>query len=416
MDKLLKKKIWTRSRILWISLGIIFIIGFLQKFMFGDRSSRLNVQRDRLKIDTVRRDSFQDYISIIGTVNPIKTIYLDAIEGGRVEEVLIEEGNNVTTGDVILRLSNTNLQLNIMNREAEIAEQMNNLRNTRLLMEQNKLDLKKQLLELDYFIDEQERASKRAQKLYENELISKEEFDEITEKYEYLRSKKVLVLETQKQDSTFRSLQIAQLEASVKRMQDNYSLVRQKLQSLDVTAPVSGELARLTAEIGEAKSAGERLGQINILDSYKLQADIDEYYISRVIRGLQGQFAFDGQTFTVEVTKVYTVVNNGRFTVDMVFVGDIPAKIRIGQTFHVRLELGEPQEATLLARGSFYQSTGGRWVYVVDPSGNFASKRDIKLSRQNPNYFEVLEGLSPGERVIVSSYETYEEIDKLMLK
>lgn len=416
MDRIIKKKLWTPKRIIWMALGLIIVVLVLYSLIFGDKSSRLNVQRERLTIEQVVMDSFHDYISITGTVIPISTVYLDAMEGGRVEEILQEEGNLVNEGDVILRLSNTNLHLEIMNREASLAEQMNNLRNTRLLMEQNKLDLKQQILELEYRVRMQEKEYLNKQSLYEKKYISEDEYRDARESYEYLFNRMELVIESQKQDSLFRNIQILQLEESVNRMQDNLNLVRKRLENLNVKAPVAGELAFINAEIGESKSAGERLGQINILDSYKIRAEIDEYYISRIVRGLPGDFEFSGQTYQLEVTKVYTIVTGGRFTVEMEFVSALPERIRTGQTFRIKLELGVPKEAILISKGGFYQTTGGQWVFVVDPSGQFAVKRDIRLGSMNPRYYEVLEGLEPGESVIISSYDNFGRAEKLIIK
>ena len=416
MDRIIKKKKWTIKKIVWLSIGTIILILILYTFIFGDRSSKLNVQLERITIEQVKKDYFQDYISITGNVEPIRTVYLDAIEGGRVEEILIEEGSIVKKDDVILKLINTDLYLNIMYREAEAAEQMNSLRNTRLLMEQNKLDLKKQILELNYFINQQNEIYESNKHLYNNSFISKQEYEDSKDRYEYLMNKKELLIETQKQDSIFREVQIEQLEASVERMQENLNLVRKKLENLDVKASVNGQLASLNAEIGEAKSQGQRLGQINVLDSYKINAEIDEHYISRVNTNLRGEFEFTGNIYRLEVKKIYPEVRNGRFSIDMEFSDNQPENMRIGQTFRVKLELGEPKEALLMSRGGFYQSTGGQYVFVVDESEEYAIKRNIRLGRQNPKYYEVLEGLEPGEKVIISSYDNFGRADKLILK
>jgi HlyD family secretion protein len=416
MDRIIEKKRWTVKKLIWSSIALAILILILYTFIFGDRSSKLNVRVDRISIEEVKKDYFQDYISFTGNVEPIRTVYLDAIEGGRVEEILIEEGSRIEKGDVILRLSNTDLYLNIMYREAEAAEQINNLRNTRLLMEQTKLDLKKQILELNYLLSQQKDMYESNKELFDKTFISNQEFKDSKDRYEYLLTKKELLVESQKQDSIFREIQIEQLEASVERMQDNLNLVRKKLDNLDVMAPVKGQLAYLNAEIGEAKSQGQRLGQINILDSYKINADIDEHYISRVNKNLQGEFEFTGKTFRLKVKKIYPEVRNGRFAIDMVFVGNPPENMRIGQTFRVKLELGTPKEALLLVRGGFYQSTGGQYVFVVDESGEFAIKRKIRLGRQNPKYYEVLEGLKSGDEVIISNYDNFGNADKLILK
>jgi len=416
MDRIIEKKKWTVKRIFWFSfIGIIAIL-IIYNIFWGDRSSKLNVRTERITIAEIKEDFFQDYITITGTVFPIRTVFLDAIEGGRVEEIYIEAGSMVEEGDVILKLSNTNLHLSIMNREASLAEQMNNLRNTRLLMEQNKLGLRRQLLELDYSLSIQEREYENKKDLYEKNFISDKEFTDIKERYEYLMDSRELVIENQKQDSLFRAVQIKQLEESVERMEENLILVRQKLDNLNVKALVSGELAFVNAEIGEAKSAGERLGQINVLDSYKIQANIDEHYISRVNVNLPGEFVFTNETYKLKTTKIYPEVRNGRFSIDLEFADNYPQNIRIGQTFRVKLELGQSKVALLIPRGGFFQSTGGQWIYVLDDTESFAEKRDIRLGSMNPRYIEVLEGLEAGEKVVISSYDNFGDVDKLILK
>ncbi|MCK5347471.1 MAG: HlyD family efflux transporter periplasmic adaptor subunit, partial [Candidatus Heimdallarchaeota archaeon] len=351
MDRIIEKKKWTVKKVLWLTFGGIVAIFIIYNIFWGDRSSKLNVRTERITIEEIKEDFFQDYITITGTVFPIRTVFLDAIEGGRVEEIYIEAGSMVEEGDVILKLSNTNLHLSIMNREASLAEQMNNLRNTRLLMEQNKLGLRRQLLELDYSISIQEREFENKKDLYEKNFVSDKEFTDIKDRYEYLLNSRELVIENQKQDSLFRAVQVKQLEESVRRMEENLTLVRQKLDNLNVKALVSGELAFVNAEIGEAKSAGERLGQINVLDSYKIQANIDEHYISRVNVNLPGEFVFTNETYKLKTTKIYPEVRNGRFSVDLEFVDNFPQNIRIGQTFRVKLELGQSKVALLVPRG-----------------------------------------------------------------
>ncbi len=416
MDRIIEKKKWTIKKVLWLTVGGIIAILIIYNIFWGDRSSKLNVRTERITIEEIKEDFFQDYITITGTVFPIRTVFLDAIEGGRVEEIYIEAGSMVEEGDVILKLSNTNLHLSIMNREASLAEQMNNLRNTRLFMEQNKLGLRRQLLELDYEINIQEREYENKKDLYEKNFVSDKEFTDIKDRYEYLLNSRELVIENQKQDSIFRAVQVKQLEESVERMEENLALVRRKLDDLNVKALVSGELAFVNAEIGEAKSAGERLGQINVLDSYKIQANIDEHYISRVNVNLPGEFVFTNETYKLKTTKIYPEVRNGRFSVDLEFVENYPQNIRIGQTFRVKLELGQSKVALLVPRGGFFQSTGGQWIYVLDKSESFAEKRDIRLGSMNPRYIEVLEGLEAGEKVVISNYDNFGDVDKLILK
>jgi len=330
--------------------------------------------------------------------------------------VMIEEGTMVYKDDVILRLSNTNLHLDIMNREANLAEQINNLRNTRLSMEQNKLSLKRQLLDLNYQLSSQKRNYENDINLYEQKYISVREFDESKEKYEYLKKNRELVIENQQADSLFREIQVAQLENSVDQMEMNLEFVRQKLGNLKVKAPVNGLLVSVNAEIGEAIGSGQRLGQIHVLDDYKIRLEIDEHYISRVNSDLVGTFDFNGESFNLHIKKIYPEVRNGRFGVDLVFTDSIPEQIRTGQTFRVKLELGESQMALLVPRGAFYQSTGGQYIFVVDPTGKFAVKRNIRLGRMNPKYYELLEGLKEGEKVIISSYDNFGKAEKLILK
>jgi HlyD family secretion protein len=416
MDRAIEKKNWTPKKILWVSLGGIIAIIILYNLIFGDHTSKFNVHKERISIEEVQNDYFQDYITQTGTVEPISTIYLDAMEGGRVEELLIEEGVMVEKDEVILRLSNTNLHLDVMNREANLAEQINTLRNTRLSMEQNKLSLKRQLLDLNYQLGIQKRNYQNSINLFKQNYISDKEFDETKEKYDYLIKNRELVIENQKADSLFREIQVVQLENSVDQMQMNLEFVRQKLGNLKVKAPVRGLLVSVNAEIGEAIGSGQRLGQIHVLDEFKIRLEIDEHYISRVNSNLIGEFDFTGTSYGLRIKKIYPEVRNGRFGVDLVFIDAIPDQIRTGQTFRVKLELGASQMALLVPRGAFYQSTGGQYIFVVDPTGKFAVKRDIRLGRMNPRYYELLEGLEAGEKVIISSYDNFGKAEKLILK
>lgn len=283
-------------------------------------------------------------------------------------------------------------------------------------MEQNKLTLRSQLLEIDYQFQTQQRLFEKNEALFQARHISQEEYEKSKEQVDYLSKRRQLLVENQVQDSIFRGTQVRQLEESIDRMHQNLRMIKKKLDDLDVKAPAEGLLASLNVEIGESVSSGFRLGQVHILDAYKLQVEIDEHYISRVARGLKGEFEFAGSDYDLQLSRIYPEVRNGRFSVDMEFTGEVPEKIRIGQTFRIRLELGESRSAVLLPRGGFYQSTGGQWVYVVDPSGSFATKRNIRIGRQNPRFYEVLEGLEEGEKVIVSSYDNYGNVDKLILK
>jgi len=416
MDRKIEKKKWTIKKLATYGMGILLLLFVIYNFLLGDSSSKLNVQKERLTISTVSQGPFQEFIPVTGNVVPIKTVYLDAVEGGRVEFKYIEEGTLVETGDKILKLDNTNLHLDIMYREAELFQQINNLRNTRLDMERTRLNLQTQLAQIDYDLRTKKRIYERNKELIQKNLISRFEYEQSLDEFNYLSRSKELTIETHKQDSVFRVSQIKQLEASIRRMQENLEIVKNKLENLVIKAPISGQLTSLNAEIGESKALGERLGQIDVLDSFKVRVDIDEHYIARIEIGKTGNFEFAGNTYNLEIRKIYPEVLNGRFGVDMYFTDEVPQGIRRGQTLHIRLALGDLSEAILLARGGFYQKTGGQWVYLLDESGEYAVKQPIRLGRQNPQHFEVIEGLRPGQMVITSSYETFGDNDKLVLK
>ncbi|MBA7530938.1 hypothetical protein ES705_23149 [subsurface metagenome] len=417
MDRPIENKSKITKRIIWISVSGIILLLILYQIIFGDRSTKLNVDINKVTIDEVSKGPFLNYIAQTGTVEPIQTIYLDATEGGsRVEEIMIEEGNMVKEGDIIVKLSNTSLILEISNYEALVSRTSNELRQARLLMEQQTLNSKSQLLDLQYRILQQERQYDYNKVLVKDNHISIEEFEFSREQYELSLEKLELLRENLKQDSVFRNVQVGALEKSVRRMQDNLKLVNKRLESLNYMAPVSGELASLDLEVGQVISRGQRIGQINILDSYKLRVDIDEYFIAKVSKGLTAACDFAGTSYSCIIRKIYPEVTNGRFSVDMEFVDEVPAQIRIGQTSRIKLELGKPKITVRIPRGGYFQSTGGQWVYVVDPSGSFAEKRKISLGSQNPRFYEVLDGIQPGEKVVTSSYDNFGDVDKLIFK
>jgi HlyD family secretion protein len=416
MDRIIEKKRGlTMKKAIYgiLAVGLIALLAFA---IFGDKGSKYNVDLSRITIDEVVRDVFQDYITEQGTVQPIRTIYLDAVEGGRVEEILIEEGDLVTKGDVILRMSNNNLLLEITNNEAQVVRAINELRTARLLMDQQKLANKQQIIELSTSVTQQKRMFENNKTLVGQNHISVEEFERSREAYESSLAQLKLVKENFYNDSIYRAIQISSLEASVESMEKSMQIIRRRLENLNLRAPVDGELASLTPEIGQVINYGNRIGTINILDSYKLRADIDEHYIARIHTGLLAECDFAGTSYPAEIVKVYPEVQNGRFGVDLVFTGSLPEQIRIGQTSRIRLQLGESRQGLLLPKGGFYNKTGGQWVFVVDPSGDFAVKRDISIGRQNPRYYEVLDGLEEGERVITSGYQHFADHDKLVLK
>ncbi len=416
MDRKIEKKKWPPKKIAGFAAVGLFVILVLYVFLFRLSKSTLNVKTERITISSVTRGPFQEFIPIMGNVLPINTFYLNAVEGGRVEEIYLEAGTFVKEGDGILRLANTNLLLDIMWREAELFQQSNNLRNTRLSMEQYRLRLNQDLAEIENQLQQQKRTYERYKELVKDNLISKHEYELAKDQYDYLIKRKELTIESQKNDLEFRQAQIDALEASLKRMQDNLAIVKQKQENLTIRAPVSGHLTALEAEIGQSKSPGQPLGQIDVLEGFRVRADIDEHYIARVETGRKGEFDFAGNSYGLIVRKIYPEVKDRRFEVDMEFIGEGPEEITRGQTLHIRLELGDISEAILLPRGGFYQTTGGNWAYVVDESENVATKRRIRLGRQNPQVFEVLEGLGPGDRVITSSYESFGNMDRLVLK
>ena len=416
MDRKLEKKRGITRKNIWYFLFAALMLAVLGIIIFGDKSSKYNLDVSRVTIEEVRQDVFQDYITVQGTVEPITTVYLDAVEGGRVEEILIEEGNMVKKGDVILRLSNNNLLLEITNGEAGVVRAINELRTVQLTMDQTRVRYKQQIIELETQVMQSKRQYENNKILFADKHISREEFDQSRENYNASRQLLTLVKENYRNDSITQSIQISSMESSVQSMEESMRIIRRRLDNLNIKATVDGELATLNPEIGEVITYGTRVGTINILDSYKLRVDIDEHYIARIQRGLTGECDFASNPYSGVITKIYPEVQNGRFAVDMVFTDEVPEQIRIGQTSRIRLQLGESKEGILLTKGGFYQTTGGQWVFVLDPSGEFATKRDISIGRQNPRYYEVLDGLEPGEKVIVSSYQNYADHDKLMLK
>lgn len=416
MDRKIEKKKWPPKKIAVYSVSAVFIVFVLYNFIFGDSSKKLNVETERINISTVERGPFQEFTPITGTIQPLETFQLDVSDGGRVVKKFVEEGAFLNAGDPILQLDNAQLRLSIIYNEANVFQQINNLRATKLSFQQSKLDLQARLLEVNKNVREQKRNYEVNKKLYEKGLISENEYLDSKDQYDFLENHRKLTLETYQQDSIFRAEQIKQLETSVNTLEGNLSITKSQLENLTVKAPITGQLTALNAEIGQSIAAGENIGQIDKVDSFKVRANIDEYWIARVSPGQNGEFTFADESYRLQVKTVFPQVTNGSFQVDMIFLGELPKGIRRGQTVHIKLELGELTEALYVDRGGFYQSTGGQWIFVVDPSGDFAVKRNIKLGRQNTQYYEVLDGLKEGEKVITSSYENYNDIEKLILK
>jgi HlyD family secretion protein len=416
MDKpIAKKRGLQKKHIGYIAGGIVIIVLIYMAF-FSSHTSTYKVEKEKLIIETIIKDQFNDYISVPVTVEPKTTILLDAQEGGRVEEKLIEEGSMVKKGDIILRLSNPDLYLNILDSEAQLAEKENFLRNTQIAMEQERLQIKRELLNLKYDIERKERTYQQNVILDKDNLISKEEFIRSKEDVDMARQSKDLFIERQKQDSLFRSVQVDNMKYNLDNMRRNLSLVRDRVENLNVRATVDGQLGLLVPEIGQSITRGANMGQINVLTSYKVTAQIDEHYIDRVKTQLIAKLERNGKEYELTVKRVYPEVRNGTFEIDMIFRDSMPDNIRTGQTYYVSLELGQPNVSVLVPIGGFFQETGGQWIFVLDPSESFATRRNISIGRKNPKYYEVLDGLTPGEKVIISGYETFGKNEKLILK
>lgn len=380
-----------------------------------DHSSTLRVDARTISVGEVVRGEFNDYIRVTGQVQPITTVQLSPLEAGIVERLVVEEGASVRKGDVLVELSNTSLTLEILNSEAELAEKQNILRNTLISMEQEKLDLRLDKVQLDLDVERKRRTWQQNEELYRSNLIAREEWLQSKEDYELADKKRELNIERQVQDSLYRTVQIEQMEDNLENMKRNMQLIRQRIDNLQVKSPIDGEVGLLDVVLGQSVSSGQKIGQVNDLSDYKVEAQIDESYIDRVRAGLDATFERQDTSFTMRLRKVYPEVRNGQFRADFTFAGAHPRNIRSGQTYYLHLELGQPTDAVIIPRGSFYQTTGGAWIYVLAPEGDRAYKRTIRIGRQNPQYYEVLEGLEPGERVIVSGYENYGANDVLIL-
>ena len=369
-----------------------------------------------ITISDVTRGKFDDYVRLNGQVLPIQVVQISPEEGGIVREKVVEEGTRVRKGDVILRLSNSNLDLQILNAEAELAEKQNLLRNTQVAMQQDRLNNRTEQATLDTDCDRKRRAYEQNARLYKERLISKEVYLQSREDYKLARRKQSLISQRLKQDSLYRHVQMAQMEDNLDNMRKNVLLVRDRKNKLEVRSAIDGELGLLDVELGQNIAAGQNIGQINDLSDFKVQAQIDEHYIDRVRPGLSASFSRGGKIYRLRVRKVYPEVRNGTFRTDFVFVGERPAQMRSGQTFYVELALGKSQQATLIPRGTFFQTTGGNWIFVLDKSGRKAYRRNISIARQNPQYYEVTDGLEPGERVITSGYEAFKDNEVLVIK
>ena len=416
MDKIIEKKkgiarAFTLKAVpYW--LGVVFTIVIIV-LVAQSGSGVMRVDSATLTIVEVAEGEFNDYIRLSGQVQPMTTIQISPLEGGVVQEIIVEEGARVRAGERLLVLSNDNLDLQILNSEAELAEKENLLRNTLISMEQQKLSLRQEQMQLQTEVGQMKREFESLQQLYAEKLVAREEFLRAEENYNLASNRLQLVNERAYQDSLYRSVQVSQMQESLANMRLNMQMIRRRKDNLTIKAPIDGELGLLDVVLGQSIAQGTKIGQINDVGNYKIEAQVDEHYIDRVMPGLEAEFERHDEQFRAVVRKVYPEVRNGKFRADLKFVGTQPDNIRIGQTYYLNLQLGEPEEAVLVPRGAFFQTTGGRWIYVVDADGEGATRREIRISRQNPQYYEVLEGLQPGERVITSGYEKFGDSERL---
>lgn len=418
MDRKIDRKFWNTRRILMAAGVVAFIALIAWGIATTTGGRRLNVDRERVTIATVERIPFQENISANGNVLPETTVFLDAVEGGRIEEIFVQEGAVVDEGQPILRLSNPQLQLQVLQTEQSRIEQINRLEQTRFQVEQNNLRTRQEVIDMEYNIRRLERELNRLRPLHEKQLVSDQEFQRIQDEYNYYVRRLDLTQRGYRADSLRQTAQIRDMEAAVDRMDDNFELVNQRLANLTLRAPVSGQLSALDAELGELKNSGFRFGQIDKLDGVKVRASIDEYHIDRVVRGQRAVTvnAIDGAVQEMVVRRVYPEVLNGRFEIDLDFVGEDPEGVRRGQTIRFKLEMSNPEDAIVVPLGGFFQTTGGNWIYVVDESGDYAVRQPISIGRKNTEVYEVLEGLQPGDRVVTSSYDTFNEADRLVFQ
>ena len=416
MDRVIEKKKWSLKRILPIVGGVMVIGLIAAAYLSNTGKTKLNVAQDRLTVSEVTKGNFQEFIPINGVVLPIQTIYLDAVEGGRVEDVLVEDGTMVRKGQPLMKLANSDLELSLANQETSVFGLQTQMQYTRNLAAQATIQYQNNQADIENGFTEAERLFKLNERLYREKVISEQDYKASLNAYNYQTRRRKLVNQTLKQDSVTTNQQINQMRETIARNQTTLALMRKKAQDLIVKAPVDGQLTSRNAEVGELKTRGQRLGQIDVLSGFKVRADIDEHYISRVFIGLMGEFTIGEKTYKLKIKKVYSQVTSGRFQVDMEFIGTPPTNIRRGQTLQVRLSLSDDTQAILLSKGGFYQQTGGNWIFKVNENGTKAYKVDIQLGRQNPDYYEVMSGLKVGDNVVTSSYENYGDMQELIIK
>lgn len=416
MDREIKQKHPRLKRIAKVAAPATAVVALMVWAYAGSGTKTYRTEGNALTISQVREGDFNDYIRLNGQVEAGMVVQVSALETGIVEQKLIAEGSMVNEGDVILTLRNPNLQQQILDSEAQLAEKQNMLRDTEIAMEKERLYLRQDMLGTQTERNRMRRLYDQQQTLYDEGLTSREEYLRAKEDYELSEQKLSLLRDRIRQDSLYRSVQVRMMRESLSNMMQNLTLVRQRADNLNIRASHSGQLGNLNAEIGQNVAAGQTVGQVNVLHDYKIVVRIDEHYIDRVTLGLDGKFERQNSQYTVHVSKVYPEVKGGQFRSDLVFDGQRPDNIRVGQTYYINLQLGEATRAILIPRGTFYQTTGGKWIYVLSANGKEAVRRQIKIGRQNPQYYEVIEGLKPGERIITSNYENFGEAEKIIIK
>ncbi|MCG8474830.1 MAG: HlyD family efflux transporter periplasmic adaptor subunit [Cytophagales bacterium] len=413
MDKKIPKKPFYQKHWKALSAGSVLAVLLGYWLVFGEVTKSYTLKKAHSRLVVVKKGEFQDFIPVRGTIEPRKTVFLDVVEGGRVSEILVEEGTIVKKGQSLVRLTNEQLLLEISNNEASVARTLNDLRSSKLNMEFNQLNQRQNLLSLHFKLREEERKLKRSLVLIKDGFISEEEHLKQQEVYQQTKNEFELKQAHFRRDSVFKLTQLADMQKSAQNMRENLAFVRKRLDNLVIKAPVDGELASLELEEGQVINYGTRIGKVNNLDNYKLRLGIDEHYIPKVSKGLRTEVYYADSTYEGRLRKIYSEVKDGKFYADMDFIGKSPAKVQVGQTARVRLELGEPMQSVLLPKGSFFNATGGRWVFVLDPATGKAHKREIRLGRENSMYYEVIEGLSPDDQVLVSSYEGFEKVEEV---
>jgi len=416
MDVQIEKKRFSTQKLLLIGGGVLLVAVILYAFIFSSNNSKLNVEKERLTINTASSGVFQENIPVSGIVLPITTIYLDAIEGGRVEEKYVEDGAIMKAGEPILRLSNTDLELSLVNQETSVYNLLTQMQISQNAARQNTINKLNQFTDVESSLIEAKRLYELNKKLHDKDAIGRQELIKSQNDYNYQKDRMQLAKQILSEDSLATKQEKGQIQNSYRRTQNALDVMRRKVSDLVVKAPVDGQLTSLDAEIGQSKTKGERLGQIDVLSGFKVRADIDEHYISRIYAGQRGSFTFDGNQYSLAIKKVFTQVTNGRFQVDMEFEKEVPEGIRRGQTLQIRLALSEEKQALLISKGGFFQETGGNWIFKLSEDGNSAYRTEISLGSQNTEYYEVLSGLKPGDKVITSSYDNYGDVQELVLK